>query len=41
MIRDKLASAVFTEIIPGAIAFFPVPDYVTAMALGVFEFYGD
>jgi hypothetical protein len=41
MVRDKLAAAVFTEIILGAVAFFPVPDYITAMASGAFEFYGD
>jgi hypothetical protein len=41
MICDKLASAVFAEIIPGAVAFFSVFDYSIAMALGAFEFYGD
>jgi hypothetical protein len=41
MIRDKLAPAVFTEIILRAVVFFPVSDYVSAMALGAFEFYGD
>jgi hypothetical protein len=41
MIRDKLAPAVFTEIILRAVIFFPVPDYVTDMSSGAFEFYGD
>jgi hypothetical protein len=38
MITDKLATAVFTEIILGAVAYFPVSDYITALALGAFEF---
>jgi hypothetical protein len=41
MLTDKLTSAVFTEIILGAVAYFPVSDYGTSLALGAFEFYGD
>jgi hypothetical protein len=41
MVCDKLASAVFAEIILGTVAFFSVFDYSIAMASGAFEFYGD
>jgi hypothetical protein len=41
MVRNKLSSAVFAEIILGTVAFFSVFDYIIAMALGAFEFYGD
>jgi hypothetical protein len=41
MVCNKLTSAVFAEIILGAVAFFSVFDYSIAMALGAFEFYGD
>jgi hypothetical protein len=34
MIADKLMPTVFTEIMMGAVVFFPVSDYVTAMAWG-------
>jgi hypothetical protein len=39
MAAYKLPSTVFTEIMLGAVVFFPVSDQLTAMALGAFEFY--
>jgi hypothetical protein len=41
MLTDKLATAVFTEILLMAVVYFPVSDYGTSPALGAFEFYGD
>jgi hypothetical protein len=40
LVADKLASAVFTEVILFALAFFPVSGYVGGMAMGALDFYG-
>jgi hypothetical protein len=41
LVADELASAVFTEVILFAVAFFPVPGYVRTMAMGARDFYGE
>jgi hypothetical protein len=41
MIADKLDVRSLCRDNSGAVDFFPVSDYITAMVLGAFEFYGD
>jgi hypothetical protein len=40
MIAYKLAAAVFAEVILFTLVLFPVSDYVRAVAMGAFDFYG-